>query len=256
MKRIGKILLSAVLVLALCLCLCSCAALDELRASRAELRKDANGEEGIGFQDSVYRSVASLAPGGRTPLHVSFYGGMAYVADPDVPTLLLSEYGTSCPCSQDASILRYLDDYYVREDRLDELRALLEGNGPFCYCLESRYETETTHFPMVPDGYAGLLDRLTAMADAGGDTLPETPGDTCYVFTNTFYRCDANASFLTAQYSFVRLSEDGSGADPVKETYIYNWDTDRVTRIPEEDLPAVDRMIEEFDMLDFYRWEG
>ncbi|MBR4744828.1 MAG: hypothetical protein IK082_11685 [Oscillospiraceae bacterium] len=254
MKRIGKILLSAVLVLALCLCLCSCAALDELRAARAELRKDANGEEVIVFQDSVYRSVASLAPGGWTRLHVSFYGGMAYVADPDVPTLLLSEYGTSCPCSEDASIIRYLDDYYVREDRLDDLRALLEKKGQSCYCLESRYETETTHFPMVPDGYTEVLDRLTALADAGDHALPEASGDVYYVFTDTFYRCDANASFLTAQYSFVRLSEDGSGTDPAKETYIYNWDTDRVARVPEEDLPAVDRMIEQFDMLDSYRW--
>ena len=254
MKRIGKILLAAVLVVALCLCLCSCAALDELRASRAELRKDANGEDVIVFQDSVYRSASSLIPGGSFPLHVSFYGGTAYLADPEVPALLLDSYGTACPCSGDAVILRYLDDYYVREDRFGDLKALLENDGPFCYCLESRYETETTHFPLFPDEYAGTLDRLTALADAGDSALPEAPGDAYYVFTDTFYRCDGSVSFLTAQYSFVRLSADGSGADPVKETYVYNWDTDRVARVPEEDLPAVDRMIEQFDMLDAYRW--
>ena len=252
MKRIGKILLAAVLVLALCLCLCSCSALDEVKASRAEWRGTENGEKAIKFQDSIYRSTGSLLKG-ETQMHVE-YSGTAYLADPDVPALLLSTFGTSCPYNEDASLLNCLGTYYVREDKFDDLRTLLEG-GPGRYCFTDRNNEEYTMiYPLISAGYTDLLDTLTALADTGIDFLPEAPENADYAFSRAFFHCDEDASFRFGEYYFVRLSEDGSGKDPVKETYLYNGDSGYASLVPEEYLPAVDRLIDDLDLFDPVSW--
>ncbi len=251
MKRIGKILLAAALVLALCLSLCSCAALDELKASRAELRKGADGKDVIVFRDSVYLPAASLVSS-RTPLYVSFTG-TAYLADPDVPALLLDTFGTDCPYNGDASLMEYGGDFYVREDRYDELRALTQGGGPFSYCTEDRDETYALIHPVIPAGYGKALDALTALADAGDDMLPEIPDGYDYVFSRAFFRCDRDASFLIGEYYLIRVCRDGSLSGPVQETYIYN-EYAGAAPVPAEYLPAVDRMIEELGLFEPMAW--
>ena len=110
-------------------------------------------------------------------------------------------------------------------------------------------------YPLIPDEYTELLDTLTAQADAGVDVLPEIPEDADYAFSRTISRCDEDVSFRIAEYYFVRLSKDGSGKDPVKETYLYNGDSGFVSLIPEEFLPAVDRMIDSLDLFDPLPWE-
>ncbi|MBR6205960.1 MAG: hypothetical protein IKQ73_02165 [Oscillospiraceae bacterium] len=247
MKRIGKILLAAALVLALCASLCSCAALDEMKASRAELRKGADGRDVIVFRDSVYLPTDSLVSS-RMPLHVRFYD-TAYVADPDVPALLLDSFGIRCPYNRDASLMEYYGDYYVREDRYDELRALTQSSGPFSYCTEDWDETYALIHPMIPAGYGETLDTLTALADAGSDILPEVPDGYDYLFSRAFYRCDRDASFLIGEYYLIRVCRDGS----VKETYIYN-EYGGAVPVPAEYLPAVDRMIEELDLFESISW--
>ena len=248
MKRIGKILLASAMVLALCLCLCSCAALDEMKTLRAEVRGSDTGEKTILFRDSVYRP-AGLSYTGQMSLHVSF-SDTAYVADPDVPLLLLSRVGISCPFNKDASVLEYNGDYYIREDRYDDLRALLDGSGPHAYCTEERDETYTQNYPLLPAEYTELLDTLTALADSGS-YLPEDSGDLVYAFSRHFFRCNGDASFLTSSYTFVRLSKDGTGDRPSETTYLYNYDSDRAVKIPEEYLPAVDQMIEDVRLFEF-----
>ena len=118
-----------------------------------------------------------------------------------------------------------------------------------------RDEEYTMIYPLIPDEYTELLDTLTAQADAGVDVLPEIPEDADYAFSRTISRCDEDVSFRIAEYYFVRLSKDGSGKDPVKETYLYNGDSGFVTQIPEEFLPAVDRMIDSLDLFDPLPWE-
>ncbi len=251
MKRIGKSLLAAVLVLSLTFCLCSCAALDEVKASRAELRTEA-GEEVILFRGSFYRPV-DLTPADQLSLHVDFYD-TAYVADPDVPALLLSKFGTSSPCNKDATVLYYNGEYYLREDRYDDLCALLKG-GLSRYCVTDRDEEFTQIYPLIPAEYTELLDTLTALTDTSSHFLPDVPEDGDYAFSRTFFRCDKDVSFRMAEYNFVRLSKDGSGSEPVKETYLINEDNGFSVQIPEEYLPAVDRMIDSLDLFDPLPWK-
>ena len=251
MKRIGKILLAAALVLALCLSLCSCAALDELKASRAELRRGADGKDVIVFRDSVYLPAASLVSS-RTPLHMSFTG-TAYLADPDVPALLLDSFGTDCPYNSDASLMEYHGDCYVREDKYDELLALTQDIGPFSYCMEDRDETYMLIHPVIPSEYGKTLDVLTALADASDDILPEVPDGYDYVFSRAFFRCDKDASFLIGEYYLIRACRDGSLNGPVQETYIYSEYAGAVP-VPPEYLTAVDRMIEELGLFDPMVW--
>ena len=268
MKRIGKILLSGVLVLAFCLCLCSCAALDELKASRAELVKDANGETVILFRNRVYRSAASLLKD-DTPLQIT-YAGTAYLAEPDVPALLLASFGISCPYNEDASVIFYPeayashfssasdhhnDEYFVREDKFDELRALLEGDGMSRWCTQNWDDVDNHRiYPLISSGYTDLLNTLTALADESNVSLPEVQGAGFYAFSHTLFRCDEDVSFRFGQYSIVRLSGDGSGTAPVKETYLYNGASDRAALVPEQYLSTVDRMIEEFDLFESTVW--
>ena len=249
MKRIGKILLASVLVLALCLCLCSCAALDEMKTLRAEVRGSETSEKTIFFRDNIYRS-AGLSYSGQISQFVNF-SGTAYVADPDVPLLLLSKMGISCPFNKDASVFIYNGDYYIREDRYDDLRALLDGSGPHAYCTEERDETYTLTYPLLPDEYMELLDTLTALADSG-TFLPEDSGDLIYAFSRRFFRCNEDVTFMTSSYAFIRLTEDGSGDRPSENTYLYNYESDRAVKIPEEYLPAVDQMIEATQMFGFF----
>ena len=268
MKRIGKILLAVLLMLALCLCLCSCAELDELKASRAELRKDENGESIIVFRDSIYRSAASLLKSEAT-LQISF-SGTAYLADPDVPVLLLDNFGVACPYNEDASVIYYPeaysdrydsikdhhnDEYFVREDKLDDLRTLLEGGSLSRYCITDRDETYTMVYPMIAAEYTELLSKLTALADASTEYLPELPEAADYAFSRAMYRCDEDVSFRIGDYYIVRQSADGSGTVPVKETYIYNGNLDRCARIPEEYLSATDHMIDSLKLFDPLPWE-
>ncbi len=251
MKRIGKILASAVLAVALCLSLCSCAALDELKASRAEWHGTENGEKVIVFQNSVYRSTSSLLIGRE--LHTLF-SSTAYLAEPDVPALLLPTFGTTCACSSDASVMNYCGTYYVREDRYEDLRALLNDNAPHRYCVEDRDEDYTLFYSLIPTGQTDLLDALTALADASADTLPDDPYGEDLSFSRSLSRCDEKLSFLVSSYCFVRFSAQRAASSPSETLYFYNMDTDRAAEVPAEHLAAVERMIDSMNMFDDLWW--
>ncbi len=242
MKRIGKILLATVLVLALCLCLCSCAALDELKESRAELTKDENGKTVILFRGSVYRSTRYIYNGQTVYLD---HFGTAYLADPDVPALLLPSFGTACSYSKDATIIEANGNKYVREDQYDVLRDLWEGRGFSRWALIDPWDEDRS---LIPDEYTDLLNTLTSLADNGDVSLPAEPDGAFYTFSRIFFRCDKDLTFLTTSYYLVRLTYYDSEDARAKDTYIYNGEFDLSAPVPEEYLPAVDRMIEDLDL--------
>ncbi len=138
MKKYLRILSALCLVCLLIPTLCGCAMVDELRESRATYDGDGN----ILWNGTVYKKL---------PINEDFCPetnhSEVYVADEDVPVLLLSTYGDQMLTADKEKLFlehnSYMDEryelapvYYCREDRYDEFFKKIRYGFPIetvCY---------------------------------------------------------------------------------------------------------------------------
>ncbi|MCQ2452292.1 MAG: hypothetical protein MJ075_04045 [Oscillospiraceae bacterium] len=229
MKRILKTTVSLALVLLLCLSLCSCAHLDHLRERRAELTE--NGD--ILFQNNRYVKLESAYQSVLSQNRSGDFGNTAMLVEPEVPDLLVEDFGISVNCNDTNTLIDFSGSYYVREDYRDTLIDKLRNpvSNMFCLYAYSSQKDAYTH-QLADPKWQGLLNALSEWAESASYSGIEPSGEAIeYYWPEYIYHCDSDLLFLVRPFSILQAYSTSSWE--FQGYYIYDDASMRAVPVPE-----------------------
>lgn len=226
MKQFFKLIALVLAIAMVAATLCSCRSLDETKANQAFYTDSKKTE--ITLRENTYRE---LKIGKLSFINEWNYGyaqgNGCYVTEKDVPALLSSWYGDWYSINEDDSVMFVYGDAYVRKDKYDDLKEVVENSKldhyVFSYYSDDYYYSnyhdygyyDTQKNVIVDDDTAAAINRTLGVADNDKvkyDTLSGADYSTKAIRLNP---CDEN--MILADYNTtVYLILD-------KEKY-YVWD--------------------------------
>lgn len=246
MKRILKTTAALALALLLCLTLCSCNYLDDMREARAEM--DENGD--ILFQGKRYCQLDYSYEDQLSREALLYFPNAAYLADRDVPDLLLSNFGQTFRCSTDGTVLDYQGRYYVREDYQETLESILKHPQLDTYCVYSyNYLKDEPSYRKTDAQWKNLLDQLAALA-AKAAVEGTDPSDTGKLYTTFWsdyvYLCDSSMLLCSRSFAIVGVSDTES--DEASGYYVLDSDSQMAVMIPAEYDEALAEFLSDYNL--------